>query len=272
MIDVLPDGRLLLDYGPVSMLITSSKNGIMQSTIGPKCHQVVENCLQDIHRDLPVLTQKSPAVDPRLLTPCGAAMLESIFCTDMADLTPMAAVAGTIADCVADTFATDSDQVIVNNGGDIALRLAPGQNVTLDISAALSAASPFQSCRIAAEDAIGGIATSGLGGRSFTKGIADSVTVFADCCRTADAIATYLANSTHIESPNVLSIRAELLDPDSDIAGDLITFQVNDLSEAEIQTATDQLLYRCQILSQKQSFKMIACIQSHYICFPDVLT
>ena len=48
------------------------------------------------------------------------------------DLTPMAAVAGTIADATAD-FLVESGltRVIVNNGGDVAVRLTKGETVSV---------------------------------------------------------------------------------------------------------------------------------------------
>ena len=49
--------------------------------------------------------------------------------------------------------------------------------------------------RIRHGDGVGGIATSGARGRSFSLGIADSVTVLAEDAATADAAATLIANA-----------------------------------------------------------------------------
>ena len=54
-----------------------------------------------------------------------------------------------------------------------------------------------------AEDGIGGIATSGFNGRSFTLGIADSVTVVAASAAAADAAATVVANAVDLDSPAI---------------------------------------------------------------------
>ena len=54
-----------------------------------------------------------------------------------------------------------------------------------------------------AEDGIGGIATSGFNGRSFTLGIANSVTVVAASAAAADAAATIVANAVDLDSPAI---------------------------------------------------------------------
>jgi ApbE superfamily uncharacterized protein (UPF0280 family) len=48
-----------------------------------------------------------------------------------------------------------------------------------------------------------GLATSGWGGRSFSLGIADSVTVLARCAAAADAAATVVANAVDAEHPAI---------------------------------------------------------------------
>ena len=57
--------------------------------------------------------------------------------------------------------------------------------------------------RITAGSGIGGVATSGRHGRSFSLGIADAVTVLARDAATADAAATLIANAVDCDSPAV---------------------------------------------------------------------
>ena len=73
---------------------------------------------------------------------------------------------------------------------------------------------------------IGGIATSGARGRSFSLGIADSVTVLARDAATADAAATLIANAVDIDSPAIMRRPARELDPDSDLGDRLVTVSV----------------------------------------------
>jgi ApbE superfamily uncharacterized protein (UPF0280 family) len=100
--------------------------------------------------------------------------------------------------------------------------------------------------RIGAESGIGGIATSGRGGRSFSLGIADSVTALARNAATADAAATLIANAVDIDSPAVRRAEARALDPDSDLGHRLVTVDVGPLSPAEIDAALDAGRRRAQ--------------------------
>ena len=121
-------------------------------------------------------------------------MAESVLATGEPTLTPMAAVAGTVADAMADwLFARGADLVAVNNGGDVALRLGEGRSIRMGILPDLNGR-VTEIVEIRAEDGIGGVCTSGLGGRSLTRGIAGGVTVFSRRCALADACATHIAN------------------------------------------------------------------------------
>jgi ApbE superfamily uncharacterized protein (UPF0280 family) len=84
-----------------------------------------------------------------------------------------------------------------------------------------------------------GVATSGLGGRSLTRGIASAVTVLADCASIADAAATAIANACFAPDECIVQFPAEQIDPATDIAGIPITVGVGPLS-AEIRRAAVQ--------------------------------
>ncbi|MGO9568696.1 MAG: FAD:protein FMN transferase, partial [Desulfomonilaceae bacterium] len=91
------------------------------------------------------------------------------------DLTPMAAVAGTIADATADFLESQGlTKVVVNNGGDVALRLMRGETATVGIRPEVNGMEVTRRVLITSEMDIGGICTSGLGGRSFTRGVASA--------------------------------------------------------------------------------------------------
>ena len=77
--------------------------------------------------------------------------------------------------------------------------------------------------RLDAASGVGGIATSGARGRSFSLGIANSVTILARDAATADVAATLVANAVDLDSPAIRRRPARELDPDSDLrdlAGD----------------------------------------------------
>ncbi len=114
-------------------------------------------------------------------------------------ITPMAAVAGSVAEEIlaAMVAAANLVRAYVNNGGDIALHLArrpvvPHRRWPASTSVSLGAV------EITAADPVRGIATSGRGGRSFSLGIADAVTVLADTASKADAAATLIGNAVDL--------------------------------------------------------------------------
>ncbi len=79
-----------------------------------------------------------------------------------------------------------------------------------------------------------GIATSGWPGRSYSLGIADSVTVLAATASQADAAATVIANAVDLpHHPGVQRVAARALNPDSDLGDRLVTRAVARLSAAD---------------------------------------
>lgn len=90
---------------------------------------------------------------------------------------------------------------------------------------------------IQAGDGIGGIATSGRGGRSLSLGIADSVTVLAKTAAAADVAATLIANAVNVDAPQVERCKACELDPDSDLGEQLVVTGCGDLTLNQIDTA-----------------------------------
>jgi hypothetical protein len=138
--------------------------------------------------------------------------------------------------------------VIVNNGGDVALRLEPGETVVVGIREDVTGQTVSHRVLLTAESMIGGVCTSGLGGRSFTRGVASAATVFAARACTADAAATAVANATNIPSSAVERRLAESIDPDTDLKGMLVTASVGPLTDAEIKTALGQAISRAESL------------------------
>jgi ApbE superfamily uncharacterized protein (UPF0280 family) len=151
-------------------------------------------------------------------------------------VTPMAAVAGAVADEVCGVMAEEPlARAYVNDGGDIALYLTPGESVTAAIAA--RAGLPDR-VTIAHADPVRGIATSGWRGRSFSFGIADAVTVLARTAAEADAAATLVANAVDLPGhPAVARAPACSLQADTDLGDRLVTVAVGRLSAAETARA-----------------------------------
>src|SRR5690606_11442883 len=108
------------------------------------------------------------------------------------------AVAGAVADEMLAAMVAGRmlDRAYVNDGGDIAVHLAPGQAMKL----AIAGTGHGFSDRVTIDSAspVHGIATSGWRGRSFSLGIADAVSVLARSGAEADAAATVIANAVDL--------------------------------------------------------------------------
>jgi len=157
-------------------------------------------------------------------------------------ITPMAAVAGAVSEEILEvmTSAAKLSRVYVNDGGDVALHLAPGEKFVVGMVERPDRASLFGTTTIKSGDPIRGIATSGWRGRSFSLGIADAVTVLADTAAMADSAATVVANAVDLPGhPRVGRVRACDLAPDSDLGERLVTQSVGDLTPGEIGDALE---------------------------------
>ena len=112
-------------------------------------------------------------------------------------ITPMAAVAGSVADEVlaAMTAGRSLARAYVNNGGDIAVHLGPGTSFSAGVVNDPDRPGLDDRIVFGAEGSARGMATSGWRGRSLSFGIADAVTVLAESAAAADAAATLIANA-----------------------------------------------------------------------------
>lgn len=157
-------------------------------------------------------------------------------------ITPMAAVAGSVAEEILGAMlsAGTLDHAYVNNGGDIAIHLSPGEQFTVGLMDRPDGDGVMRRMIVDADDAARGIATSGRHGRSFSLGIADAVTVLARTASQADAAATVIANAVDLPGHSAISRRpANDIQPDSDLGERLVTRDVGVLSQDEIRNALE---------------------------------
>jgi ApbE superfamily uncharacterized protein (UPF0280 family) len=134
----------------------------------------------------------------------------------------------------------------VNDGGDIALHVAPGESLAIGLAADPARLALDGALRVTPDSGIGGVATSGWRGRSFSLGIAEAVTALARDAATADVAATLIANAVDVESPAVRRAPASSLDPDSDLGERSVTVAVGALSPAEAEAALAAGLARAE--------------------------
>lgn len=123
-------------------------------------------------------------------SPVVAAMVDA---GRRAGVGPMAAVAGALAEEVGRALLRYSPEVIVENGGDIFLKLE--HPVTIGIFAGRSPLSMKIGLALAAAGRPVAVCTSsGTVGHSLSQGVADAVCVLSDSCALADAAATAIGN------------------------------------------------------------------------------
>jgi len=150
-------------------------------------------------------------------------------------ITAMAAVAGSVAEELLGAFAVPGiARAAINNGGDIALRLTPGTSFEVGVCAdprrGVAGAPLDGGFTISAPSPVRGVATSGWRGRSFSLGIADSVTVLATSASCADAAATIVANAVDVDDAGIVRAPANAIRDDSDLGDRLVVRAVPPLA------------------------------------------
>ncbi len=254
VIQALPDGTLLVDYGPMHMFISVFEKGKPIVALAEEGAHLAMRVLEDLARFLPVLKKKSETLKVREVFPgVVRKMIEATKRMEEPDLTPLAAVAGTASDVVADfIFAKGGTKIFVDNGGDIAIRLREGEVAGVAVKTEIDAGQPSYLISIDSSMRIGGVATSGLGGRSFTKGIASAATILSESASVADAAATVIGNFTNVEDESIKRSLAEEIYPDTDIAGGWITTGVGELSQKKVEEALSRGLSKADSLCRKK--------------------
>jgi ApbE superfamily uncharacterized protein (UPF0280 family) len=239
---MLADGkRLHLQDGPIDLIVGA--NGKPDHV--ERAYEVAKirfsTVLDELCSELPLLRQPTEHM-PHGQVACR--MWRATF--DLAQenfLTPMAAVAGSVAEEVLYAMLTvaELERAHVNNGGDIAIHLGPWTDYDIGLVDRPENPSLFSRAHIGWTDAVRGIATSGWRGRSFSLGIADAVTVLAVTASVADAAATLIANAVDLPGhPAITRIPADELQPDSDLRHRLVTRGVGELTLDEVAEALDR--------------------------------
>jgi ApbE superfamily uncharacterized protein (UPF0280 family) len=233
-----PDGRLHLQHGPIDLIVEAFG---ARDEVEAAYRQAIDrfgDILPTLVRELPILRRPVGEAYPLLQGPVARRMGEAVWPHRAVFITPMAAVAGAVADEMLQAMLAGRtlDKAYVNDGGDIAIHLSPGHSLRAGIfSQAVDGAVTLTHDR-----PVRGIATSGRGGRSFSLGIADSATVLARTAAAADAAATLIANAVNVDHPAIERRPALDLDPDSDL-GDLpVTVTVGNLPRGAIDAALDR--------------------------------
>jgi hypothetical protein len=237
----LPDGRRLhLNHGPIDLIVEafgddSCRQAAYRAAVGR-----FQTILGELVEELVELRRPVGIVPRNFAGPTARRMEAAVAPLSEQFITPMAAVAGSVADEILTAMlaVAQLERAYVNNGGDIALHLAAGETMRLAVAGTGNGFADRVTVR--AEHGVRGVATSGWRGRSFSLGIADAVTVLASSGAEADASATIIANAVNLPGHAAITrMPAAELAPDSDLGTRLVTTGVGALTAAEVAAALD---------------------------------
>jgi len=239
---LLDGGRWHFQHGPIDLVIGADGDATALTAAHAAAWQRFQTVLPELVAELPTL--RLPVRGPCPLQGVVARrMWNACRPHHSAFITPMAAVAGSVAQELIACYARDGiARAWVNNGGDIALHLAPGASVRVGLFADLARLDPTDIAvdgHIDVQHAlpVRGVATSGWRGRSFSLGIADSVTVLARTAAQADAAATMIANAVDVVDARIRRAPANTLKDDSDLGDMMVTVDVPPLPAEVVQRA-----------------------------------
>lgn len=270
----LPDSRWHFQHGPIDLVIQAEGDAAAVAQAHEKAWERFTAVLQELVGELPALRAPVGAICPVE----GVVARRMWFaCTPYRSdfITPMAAVAGAVAQEILQCYVqVGINRAWVNNGGDIALHLAPGYCASVGVVSDIAALDIEQlrngvvvngQLQITSTMPVRGVATSGWRGRSQSMGIADSVTVLASTAAQADAAATIVANAVNVQDARIVRMPAWLVRDDSDLGGLHVTVDVPDLPIAQVQAALQRGLRKAHELKACGLlwFALLTC-QGHY--------
>jgi len=274
MFQQLPDNRVFIDHGPTQMVIDVYVGDERIPEIGVITAERVISQLEELAVYLPQLSKmrtytKISDEFPKVLNKMIVAVEKSGY----KELNTLGAVAGSFSDLALEyALELGGTRVIVNNGGDIALADLMGKDIKVGIPLYKDTVQGQLVLIITEEMKIRGICTSGIGGRSFTKGIATAAVALAENAATADACATYLGNMTNVDDENIVRCLAEEIDSGTDIPGQMVTLKVGQISERNKYKALYNGLSAAEDLYKRGIIRgAIICIGNDIVKCPDDL-
>ena len=230
MFSKIIEERLYLEYGPTNLVVEAvhkDKQKIYNYII-----KNIDQMLSELSLELSKLREKTKD-STKFNSQIAKKMNDSTKIFLPRFITPLASVAGAISETLLDEILSkfDLEKIYINNGGDAAIFLKKKQKLKFLVASTNSFLITLEgdNCKY-------GIATSGWKGRSFSMGIADSVTTIAKSSAIADAAATVIANDTDIKNhKNIKKQEASKIDEYSDLKNKLVTTYVGELSLNDIQ-------------------------------------
>ena len=209
----MADNRLHLQHGPIDIIAHVDAPEEVRKRLYTSASNRFSTVLVELVAEMDLLKQPWSADLP---DPKGGIAQKMCFAVRGSDIfvTPMAAVAGAVADEVLEAMLYEAknpdpcleeiQRMYVNNGGDIAFWLNAGESFSIGVVDNPGIPELNARVSLAYESPVRGIATSGWRGRSQSLGIADAVTVLAGSAAIADAAATLIANDVNVDYPGIL--------------------------------------------------------------------
>ena len=241
------DGRWHFQHGPIDCILSAEGDAEVVAACTERAWQRFRGVLDELVAELPLLRADLSSVTGAGVAPSGPiarrmAQACRSHATNGRFMTAMAAVAGSVAEELIAFFDEPGiRRASVNNGGDVALHLGPGASFDVglctDPAHGLAGLPLDGRFRVAADSPVRGIATSGWRGRSFSLGIADSVTVLAATASAADAAATVIGNAVDVDDSRIVRRSANEVRDDSDLGCRLVTRDVPALPAPLVEEA-----------------------------------
>ena len=236
-----PDGRLHLQHGPIDCIVEAWGEREEVEAAYAQAVRRFEDVLPTLVGELAILREPVGTAYPLVRGPVAKRMVAAVWPHRKVFITPMAAVAGAVADelLAALVLGRSLAKAYVNDGGDIALHLDGDAEFKIGIAANPGELTLDGGIEIRRADEVRGIATSGWRGRSQSLGIADAVTVLAGNAAAADAAATMIANAVDVDHPSIRRVPAREVKEDSDLGDRLVTVAVGALPTQAVEAALD---------------------------------
>lgn len=230
---LLSGDRLHLQHGPIDLIIgVDGERMLAFEAAQTRLGTVLAELMDEI--DLLRIVHGPKPKGCIALTMWRAAQAHDGF------VTPMAGVAGAVAETVLDAMqqAASFKRAYVNNGGDIALHLSGDAVFSVGMAGVKGGA--LGKITLSADNPIRGLATSGQGGRSLSFGIVDSVTALSETACKADVAATLIAGAVDLpDHPAITRQSANEIVDQSDLGAKRVVTHVGQLTPAEVTRALE---------------------------------
>ena len=256
----MADNRFHLQHGPIDIIAHVDAPEEVRKRLYTSASNRFSTVLVELVAEMDLLKQPWSADLPDSKGGIAQKMCFAVRGSDIF-VTPMAAVAGAVADEVLEAMLYEAknpdpcleeiQRMYVNNGGDISFWLNYGSAFTIGVVDNPQRPELNTKVCLPYESPVRGLATSGWRGRSQSLGIADAVTVLAPSSACADAAATLIANNVNIEHPGIIRKPACDVKDDSDLGMHPVTVKVPFLPEKEVSRALRNGAESAKVLIRK---------------------